>query len=205
MRQLTPRQKRVLDMIRDFIEEYGMPPTRMEIARVLGFKSANAAEEHLKSLQKKGVIELLSGSSRGIKLKDSLREQIGLPLVGRVAAGHPILAEENIETYFKIDPNIFNPKPHYLLRVEGMSMMNIGILDNDIVAVHRASEIRSRQIVVARINNEVTVKRYSQVGSIVWLHPENDDFSPIRVDLTSQEMMIEGIVVGVIRSNLSLH
>jgi len=205
MRQLTPRQKRVLDMIRDFIEEYGMPPTRMEIARVLGFKSANAAEEHLKSLQKKGVIELLSGSSRGIKLKDSLREQIGLPLVGRVAAGHPILAEENIETYFKIDPNIFNPKPHYLLRVEGMSMMNIGILDNDIVAVHRASEIRSRQIVVARINNEVTVKRYSQDGSIVWLHPENDDFSPIRVDLTSQEMMIEGIVVGVIRSNLSLH
>ncbi|HJL92493.1 MAG TPA: transcriptional repressor LexA [Woeseiaceae bacterium] len=205
MKQLTPRQKEVLDMIRDFIEEYGMPPTRMEIATDLGFKSANAAEEHLKSLQKKGVIDLLSGSSRGIRLKDSLREQIGLPLVGRVAAGQPILAEENIETHFKIDPNIFNPKPHYLLRVDGMSMMKIGILDNDIVAVHRTSEIRSRQIVVARINNEVTVKRYSQVGSIVWLHPENDEFSPIKVDLSTQEMMIEGVVVGVIRANLSMH
>ena len=205
MKQLTPRQKEVLDMIRDFIEEYGMPPTRMEIATDLGFKSANAAEEHLKSLQKKGVIDLLSGSSRGIRLKDSLREQIGLPLVGRVAAGQPILAEENIETHFKIDPNIFNPKPHYLLRVDGMSMMKIGILDNDIVAVHRTSEIRSRQIVVARINNEVTVKRYSQVGSIVWLHPENDEFSPIKVDLSRQEMMIEGVVVGVIRANLSMH
>jgi len=205
MKQLTPRQKEVLDMIRDFIEEYGMPPTRMEIATDLGFKSANAAEEHLKSLQKKGVIDLLSGSSRGIRLKDSLREQIGLPLVGRVAAGQPILAEENIETHFKIDPNIFNPKPHYLLRVDGMSMMKIGILDNDIVAVHRTSEIRSRQIVVARINNEVTVKRYSQVGSIVWLHPENDEFSPIKVDLSAQEMMIEGVVVGVIRANLSMH
>ncbi len=205
MKQLTPRQKEVLDMIRDFIEEYEMPPTRMEIATDLGFKSANAAEEHLKSLQKKGVIDLLSGSSRGIRLKDSLREQIGLPLVGRVAAGQPILAEENIETHFKIDPNIFNPKPHYLLRVDGMSMMKIGILDNDIVAVHRTSEIRSRQIVVARINNEVTVKRYSQVGSIVWLHPENDEFSPIKVDLSRQEMMIEGVVVGVIRANLSMH
>ncbi len=205
MKQLTPRQKEVLDMIRDFIEEYEMPPTRMEIATDLGFKSANAAEEHLKSLQKKGVIDLLSGSSRGIRLKDSLREQIGLPLVGRVAAGQPILAEENIETHFKIDPNIFNPKPHYLLRVDGMSMMKIGILDNDIVAVHRTSEIRSRQIVVARINNEVTVKRYSQVGSIVWLHPENDEFSPIKVDLSTQEMMIEGVVVGVIRANLSMH
>jgi len=205
MKQLTPRQKEVLDMIRDFIEEYGMPPTRMEIATDLGFKSANAAEEHLKSLQKKGVIDLLSGSSRGIRLKDSLREQIGLPLVGRVAAGQPILAEENIETHFKIDPNIFNPKPHYLLRVDGMSMMKIGILDNDIVAVHRTSEIRSRQIVVARINNEVTVKRYSQVGSIVWLHPENDEFLPIKVDLSTQEMMIEGVVVGVIRANLSMH
>ena len=125
--------------------------------------------------------------------------------MGRVAAGQPILAEENIETHFKIDPNIFNPKPHYLLRVDGMSMMKIGILDNDIVAVHRTSEIRSRQIVVARINNEVTVKRYSQVGSIVWLHPENDEFSPIKVDLSTQEMMIEGVVVGVIRANLSMH
>jgi repressor LexA len=205
MKQLTPRQNQVLEMIRDFISEYGIPPTRMEIANDLGFKSPNAAEDHLRSLQKKGVIELMPGSSRGIRLKDSLREQIGLPLVGRVAAGNPILAEENIEAHYKIDPNIFHPVPHYLLRVEGMSMMDIGIFDNDLVAVHRTSEIRSRQVVVARIDDEVTVKRYSQKGSIVWLHSENKDFSPIKVDLASQEMVIEGVVVGVIRGDISTH
>jgi len=205
MKQLTPRQNQILEMIRDFISEYGIPPTRMEIANDLGFKSPNAAEDHLRSLQKKGVIELMPGSSRGIRLKDSLREQIGLPLVGRVAAGNPILAEENIEAHYKIDPNIFHPTPHYLLRVEGMSMMDIGIFDNDLVAVHRTSEIRSRQVVVARIDDEVTVKRYSQKGSIVWLHSENKDFSPIKVDLASQEMVIEGVVVGVIRGDISTH
>ena len=205
MKQITPRQFQVLEMIRDFITEYGIPPTRIEIANDLGFKSPNAAEEHLRALQRKGVIELLPGSSRGIRLKDSLREQIGLPLVGRVAAGNPILAEENIEAHYKIDPSMFNPKPHYLLRVQGMSMKDIGIYDNDLVAVHRTTEIRSRQVVVARVDNEVTVKRYSQKGSTVWLHPENSDFSPIEIDLETQEMVIEGIVVGVIRPNISFH
>lgn len=205
MKQITPKQYQVLEMVRDFITEYGIPPTRKEIANDLGFKSPNAAEEHLRALQRKGVIELLAGSSRGIRLKDSLREQIGLPLVGRVAAGNPILAEENIEAHYKIDPSMFNPKPHYLLRVQGMSMKDIGIYDNDLVAVHRTSEIRSRQVVVARVDNEVTVKRYSQTGSTVWLHPENDDFSPIEIDLATQEMVIEGIVVGVIRPDISYH
>ena len=200
MNELTPGQRKVLNMVKDFIEEYEMPPTRMEIANELSFKSPNAAEEHLKALQKKGVIELIKGSSRGIRLKDSLREQIGLPLVGKVAAGHPILAHENIDDYLDIDPDIFNPSPHYLLRVEGMSMKNAGILDNDIVAVHRTSEIRSRQIVVARINDEVTVKRYTQNNSIVTLFPENSEFNPITVDLSEDEMVIEGVVVGVIRS-----
>ena len=200
MNELTPGQRKVLNMVKDFIEEYGMPPTRMESANELCFKSPNAAEEHLKALQKKGVIELIKGSSRGIRLKDSLREQIGLPLVGKVAAGHPILAHENIDDYLDIDPDIFNPSPHYLLRVEGMSMKNAGILDNDIVAVHRTSEIRSRQIVVARINDEVTVKRYTQNNSIVTLFPENSEFNPITVDLSEDEMVIEGVVVGVIRS-----
>ena len=162
MRPLTPRQRQILEMIQDFMAETGMPPTRVEIARELGFKSANAAEEHLRALQKKGVLELLPGASRGIQLKDSLREQMGLPLVGRVAAGSPILAEEHIETHYKMDPALFNPKPHYLLRVYGMSMKNVGILDGDLVAVHRTPEVRSRQIVVARIDDEVTVKRYSQ-------------------------------------------
>ena len=194
MKQLTPRQYQVLEMIRDFITEYGIPPTRIEIANDLGFKSPNAAEEHLRALQRKGVIELLPGSSRGIRLKDSLREQIGLPLVGRVAAGNPILAEENIEAHYKIDPSMFNPKPHYLLRVQGMSMKDIGIYDNDLVAVHRTTEIRSRQVVVARVDNEVTVKRYSQKGSTVWLHPENNDFSPIEIDLETQEMVIEELL-----------
>ncbi len=205
MRQLTPRQKEILELIQSFIAEYGMPPTRADIARELGFKSANAAEEHLRALQKKGVLELIPGASRGIQLKDSLREQMGLPLVGRVAAGSPILAEEHIETHYKIDPALFNPKPHYLLRVHGMSMRDAGILDGDLVAVHRTPEVRSRQIVVARVDDEVTVKRYRQDGSLVWLLPENDEFEPIQVDLNEQTMVIEGVVVGVIRDGIPLH
>ncbi len=205
MRQLTPRQKQILELIQEFIAEYGMPPTRAEISRELGFKSANAAEQHLRALQKKGVLELLPGASRGIQLKDSLRDQLGLPLVGRVAAGSPILAEEHIETHYKIDQALFNPKPHYLLRVEGMSMRNAGILDGDLVAVHRTPEVRSRQIVVARVEDEVTVKRYRQDGKIVWLLPENEDFEPIRVDLSEQAMVIEGVVVGVIRDGMPLN
>jgi repressor LexA len=205
MRELTPRQSQILDMIQEFINETGMPPTRAEIARELGFKSANAAEEHLRALQRKGVLELVPGASRGIQLKDSLREQMGLPLVGRVAAGSPILAQEHIETHYKLDPALFNPKPHYLLRVHGMSMKNAGILDGDLVAVHRTPEVRSRQIVVARLEDEVTVKRYRQQGAVVWLLPENEEFEPIQVDLAHQALVIEGVVVGVIRDGIPLH
>jgi repressor LexA len=181
MRELTPRQSQILDMIQEFILETGMPPTRAEIARELGFRSANAAEEHL------------------------LREQIGLPLVGRVAAGSPILAQEHIETHYKLDPALFDPKPHYLLRVQGMSMKDAGILDGDLVAVHRTPEVRSRQIIVARLEDEVTVKRYRQDGALVWLLPENEDFEPIQVDLETQALVIEGVVVGVIRDGIPLH
>jgi len=205
MRELTPRQRQILEMIQEFIAETGMPPTRAEIAGELGFKSANAAEEHLRALQRKGVLELLPGASRGIQLKDSLRDQIGLPLVGRVAAGSPILAEEHIETHYQIDPQLFRPKPHYLLRVQGMSMKNAGILDGDLVAVHRTPEVRSRQIIVARLDDEVTVKRYRQTGTLVSLLPENEDFEPIEVDLRTQSLVIEGVVVGVIRDGLLLH
>jgi len=205
MRELTPRQRQILEMIQEFIAETGMPPTRAEIARQLGFKSANAAEEHLRALQRKGVLELLPGASRGIQLKDSLRDQMGLPLVGRVAAGSPILAQEHIEAHYKIDPQLFNPKPHYLLRVHGMSMKNAGILDGDLVAVHRTPEVRSRQIIVARLDDEVTVKRYRQNGVLVSLLPENDEFEPIEVDLRVQALVIEGVVVGVIRDGLPLH
>jgi repressor LexA len=205
MKGLTPRQSQILHMIQEFIADFGMPPTRAEIARELGFKSANAAEEHLRALQRKGVLELVPGASRGIQLKDSLREQLGLPLIGRVAAGSPILAEEHIETHYRLDPALFNPKPHYLLRVHGMSMKDAGILDGDLVAVHRTPEVRSRQIVVARVEDEVTVKRYRQDGSMVWLLPENEEFEPIQVDLNTQTMVIEGVVVGVIRDGLPLH
>ncbi len=205
MRELTPRQKQILEMIQEFIADTGMPPTRAEIARQLGFKSANAAEEHLRALQRKGVLELLPGASRGIQLKDSLRDQMGLPLVGRVAAGSPILAQEHIEAHYRLDPQLFNPKPHYLLRVHGMSMKNAGILDGDLVAVHRTPEVRSRQIIVARLDDEVTVKRYRQNGSMVSLLPENEDFEPIEVDLREQALVIEGVVVGVIRDGLPLH
>lgn len=205
MRELTPRQKQILELIQDVIYETGMPPTRAEIAAELGFKSANAAEEHLRALQRKGVLELVPGASRGIQLKDSLRDQMGLPLVGRVAAGSPILAEEHIETHYRIDPQLFNPKPHYLLRVQGMSMRDAGILDGDLVAVHRTPEVRSRQIIVARLDDEVTVKRYRQSGTLVSLLPENVDFEPIEVDLRTQSLVIEGVVVGVIRDGLPLH
>jgi len=205
MRKLTPRQKEILELIQSFIDDFGMPPTRAEIARELGFKSANAAEEHLRALQKKGVLELVPGASRGIQLKDSLREQLGLPLIGRVAAGSPILAEEHIERHCRMDPALFDPRPHYLLRVDGMSMKDAGILDGDLVAVHRTPEVRSRQIVVARVDDEVTVKRYRQDGSVVWLLPENEDFEPIQVDLEEQVMVIEGVVVGVIRDGIPLH
>ena len=199
MTDLTPRQTQILRLIQRAIMETGMPPTRAEIAKELGFKSVNAAEEHLRALHRKGVIELIPGASRGIQLRDILREQIGLPLIGRVAAGRPILAEEHIERHYQIDPDLFQPKPHYLLKVSGMSMKDAGIHDGDLVAVHRTPEVRNRQIIVARLENEVTVKRYRQEGSVVWLMPENPDFEPIRVDLKEETLVIEGIVVGVVR------
>jgi repressor LexA len=207
--QLTPRQLQILQLIQDSVADTGMPPTRKEIADRLGFKSANAAEDHLRALARKGVIALVPGASRGIQLREgflreSLREPEGLPLIGRVAAGRPILAEENIEDHLHIDPAVFHVRPHYLLKVVGMSMKDAGILDGDLVAVHRTPEVRSRQIVVARIEDEVTVKRYRQEGSIAWLLPENEDFEPIKVDLKSQSLRIEGVVVGVVRRGKGL-
>ncbi|MCH8221367.1 MAG: repressor LexA [Proteobacteria bacterium] len=203
MKELTPRQQQVLELLRSFIEERGMPPTRAEIAKALGFRSANAAEDHLRALERKGVIDLCRGTSRGIRLRDSLRVQMGIPLIGRVAAGRPILAEEHIETRYQIDPALFSPRPHYLLQVKGMSMKDVGILDGDLVAVHRTPDIRNRQIVVARLDDEVTVKRYRQVGKQVWLLPENKDFEPIEIDLSEQTMVIEGVVVGVLRRGVN--
>src|SRR5580658_5611699 len=199
MSDLTPRQTRVLRFIQRSVAETGMPPTRAEIAAELGFRSANAAEEHLRTLARKGVIQLLPGTSRGIRLCDTIREQLGLPLIGQVAAGRPMLAEENILGHLPLDPDLFQPRPHYLLKVVGMSMKDAGILDGDLVAVHRTPDVRSRQIVVARLENEVTVKRYRQEGSVVWLMPENAAFDPIRVDLKEEPLLIEGIVVGVVR------
>ncbi len=201
---LTPRQTEILRLIQRSVQDTGMPPTRKEIALELGFRSANAAEEHLRALARKGVIALLPGASRGIQLKDTLREQIGLPLIGRVAAGSPILAEQNIEEHLSIDPSIFHVQPHYLLKVVGMSMKDAGILDGDLVAVHRTPNVRNRQIVVARLENEVTVKRYRQEGPVAWLLPENEDFEPIKVDLKQQDLLIEGVVVGVVRRGKGL-
>jgi repressor LexA len=203
MPDLTPRQMQILRLVQRFIADTGMPPTRAEIARELGFRSPNAAEDHLRALARKGVIALVPGASRGIQLKDTIREQMGLPLIGRVAAGKPIFSEENFEARLQIDPGFFQPRPHYLLKVTGMSMKDAGILDGDLVAVHRTAEVRSRQIVVARLENEVTVKRYRQEGSVVWLLPENSDFEPIKVDLKEQPLLIEGIVVGVLRRGKS--
>lgn len=202
MAVLTPKQQKIFEHIQKVISETGIPPTRVEIARSLGFRSPNAAEAHLRALQRKGVLELLPGASRGIQLKEEFRGEEGLPVIGRVAAGQPILAEEHIESRFRIDSAWFRPKPHYLLRVKGMSMKNAGILDGDLVAVCRTPEIRNGQIVVARLENEVTVKRYRQTGSMVRLFPENAEYEPIEVDLKEKPMVIEGVVVGVVRTEL---
>jgi len=204
MDDLTPRQRQVLHFIQDALAEHGMPPTRAEIAGALGFKSANAAEEHLRALQRKGVIDLRPGASRGIQLRDSLREQMGLPLIGRVAAGRPILAEENIEAHYQVDPRLFQPRPHYLLKVSGMSMKNAGILDGDWLAVHKRAQAQSGQIVVARLGDDVTVKRLKLKGARAELIAENPDFAPIIVDLRREPFAIEGIAVGVLRNGKSL-
>lgn len=203
MRPLTARQEEVLNLIKTTMADTGMPPTRAEIARQLGFRSANAAEEHLKALARKGVIEILPGTSRGIKLNvplDDQPEEEGLPLIGKVAAGEPILATEHIEGHYQVDPNLFHPNANFLLRVSGMSMKDIGILDGDLLAVHSTKDVHNGQVVVARVEDDVTVKRLERKGQQVLLHAENDDFSTIKVNLAEQAFDIEGIAVGVIRN-----
>jgi repressor LexA len=200
LKPLTPRQQQVFDLIKENISDTGMPPTRAEIATFFGFKSANAAEEHLKALAKKGYIEMLPGTSRGIRLAEEFIEQEGLPLIGRVAAGEPILAQEHVEEHYKVDGTLFHPAADYLLRVNGESMKDIGILDGDLLAVHQTTDVQNGQVIVARVEEDVTVKRYKREGNIVYLHAENDDFLPIKVDLSAQEFNIEGLAVGVIRA-----
>ncbi|NLS43086.1 repressor LexA [BEV proteobacterium] len=199
MKALTTRQQQVYDLIRDHIAQSGMPPTRAEIAQQLGFRSPNAAEEHLKALARKGVIEIISGASRGIRLLME-DENVGLPLIGRVAAGEPLLAQEHIECHYQVDPSMFKPHADFLLRVSGMSMKDIGILDGDLLAVHKTQEVRNGQVVVARIEDEVTVNRLKRQGNTVQLLAENETFSPIVVDLREQSFTIEGVAVGVIRN-----
>ena len=200
MQELTPRQQEILSWIRDYMERTSMPPTRADLSRAMGFRSPNAAEEHLRTLERKGAIEILPGASRGIRLLESG----GLPLVGRVAAGSPILAAEHVEHHYRIDAALFHPRADYLLRVCGMSMRDIGILDGDLLAVHQVAEARPGQVVVARVNDEVTVKRFQREGPIVRLLPENPDFDPIVVDLRESELHIEGLAVGVIRNPATL-
>lgn len=196
---LTRRQQQILDLIRKTIEQTGMPPTRADICEFFGFRSPTAAEDHLRALDRKGYIELLPGRSRGIRLvlEDALS---GLPLVGRVAAGAPLLAEQNVEDYFDIDASRFQPRADYLLRVRGDSMKDIGILDHDLLAVHSTREALNGQIVVARLGDEVTVKRFRKRGNQVTLEAENPDFADIRIDLGETEFAIEGLGVGVVRS-----
>lgn len=201
MIKLTARQQEVLELIKDHISDTGYPPTRAEIAQSLGFRSANAAEEHLKALARKGAIEMVPGASRGIRLPEA---QSGIPLVGRVAAGSPILAQEHIEDYCNIPKNFFHPRADYLLTVQGMSMKDAGILDGDLLAVHSTDQARNGDIVVARIEDEVTVKRFKRErnNALVELWPENSDFDVIKVDLRDESFSIEGLSVGVIRREI---
>ncbi|PLC53528.1 repressor LexA [Pollutimonas nitritireducens] len=211
--KLTERQQQILDLIRNEISRTGFPPTRAEIAHALGFRSANAAEDHLKALAKKGAIELTAGASRGIRLipasdngpahafdhvSSTLRQML-IPLVGRVAAGSPILAAEHVEREIGIEPSLFSQVPDYLLRVRGLSMRDVGILDGDLLAVKKTPDARNGQIVVARLGDEVTVKRLSRTGNRIELLPENPDFSPIIVT-PDDEFSLEGIAVGLIRT-----
>ena len=204
--KLTARQTEILEFIRDTVKQTSLPPTRAEICTTFGFKSPNAAEEHLRALARKGAIELSSGTARGIQLAEqisgALQSIITLPLIGRVAAGSPILAEQNVDRNVPVDPSMFNPKADYLLKVKGLSMRDVGILDGDLLAVHSQSEARNGQIVVARLDNEVTVKRFYKKGSTVELVAENPDFAPIVVDLRRDPLEIEGLAVGVIRAGL---
>jgi len=199
MVKLTARQQEVLDLIKSSIEETGFPPTRAEIAAELGFRSPNAAEEHLKALAKKGAIEMMPGASRGIRIVEE--DAPGLPIIGRVAAGEPILAQEHIDDYCEVPPSFFKPEADFLLEVHGESMINIGIMDGDLLAVHKTEAARNGQVVVARVEDEVTVKRYHKSRNKVTLFAENDDFEPIEVDLKENNFSIEGLYVGVIRRN----
>jgi repressor LexA len=217
MLKLTGRQEQILELIRVAIDKTGFPPTRAEIAAELGFRSANAAEEHLQALARKGAIEISPGTSRGIRVLDmqaglprrlpgqmSLPHpgilQLSLPLVGRVAAGSPILAQEHIDQTYTVDPSLFTDRPDYLLRVRGMSMRDAGILDGDMLAVKKTSEARNGQIVVARIGDEVTVKRFRRSANLIELLPENDDFKTIRVEAGREDFALEGLAVGLLRA-----
>lgn len=218
MIKLTARQEQILQLIKDAIENTGFPPTRAEIATELGFRSANAAEEHLQALARKGAIEISPGTSRGIRLRDMSPEkgshqfatqmalphpslmQLSLPLIGRVAAGSPILAQEHIEATYNLDPSLFTAKPDYLLKVRGMSMRDAGILDGDLIAVKKVDSAKNGQIIVARLGDDVTVKRYRKTGSMIELLPENPEFKPIQVDSRRDDFALEGLAVGLLRA-----
>jgi repressor LexA len=201
--RLTARQQQILDWIRAHIDTHGMPPTRAEIATGLGFSTASSAEDHLQALARKGALELVPGASRGLRIKDQPGTPVQgmLPLVGRVAAGQPILATGHVEAHYRVDPDLFTPRADYLLRVRGASMRDAGIHDGDLLAVHRTTEARSGQIVVARLDDEVTVKRWRRQGRDIVLMPENPDFAPIVVDPSSTSLTVEGIGVGLIRGS----
>ena len=218
--KLTARQQQILDLVQTTIERTGAPPTRAEIAAELGFRSPNAAEEHLQALARKGVIELVGGTSRGIRLQSNtlraLNEargkqfslplpslaQLTLPLVGRVAAGNPILAQENIDQTYLLEASLFPRRPDYLLKVKGMSMRDAGIIDGDLLAVQKTSDARNGQIVVARLDDEVTVKRLHRTRHTIELLPENPDFEPIIVAAGQCEFAIEGVAVGLVRQHM---
>jgi repressor LexA len=215
MIKLTARQEQILNLIKDAIENTGFPPTRAEIANELGFRSANAAEEHLQALARKGAIEISPGTSRGIRLLEMGIERTGgrqmtlphaalmqlrLPLIGRVAAGSPILAQEHVEANYNVDPSLFSARPDYLLKVRGMSMRDAGILDGDLIAVKKSDVARNGQIVVARLGDDVTVKRYRKTDAFIELIPENTDFKTIRIDPDREDFALEGLAVGLLRA-----
>ena len=202
MKDLTIRQQQILNYIKDHLSLTGFPPTRSDIANEMGFKSPNAAEDHLRALARKGAIEIVPGTSRGIRLP--INEQLGLPIIGQVAAGFPILAEESISGYSEVPSNFFTPSADYLLTVKGSSMVDIGIYEDDLLAVHKTDQAISGDIVVARIEDEVTVKRFEfeKGSSTVRLIAENSDFAPIIVNLKDRDFSIEGISVGVIRRSM---
>ena len=203
---LTERQTEILRLIKDLTEVSGFPPTRAEIAERMGFRSVNAAEQHLRALERKGALEISAGSSRGIKIRERGGPRHGrlleLPVIGRVAAGSPILAEAHVQARYQIDPNLFTPRADYLLRVRGLSMRDAGILEGDLLAVHRTQDAQSGQVVVARIGDEVTVKRFQRTAQGIQLLPENPDFQPIVVSPDQEDFELEGLAVGLIRNQL---